>query len=445
MNVNSFEMEMQADQQATDYLEITNTGDPGSVLNFDIFWQAGSPPPPAADKSVAGSNLTCNPEFYVPDYTMDLICTVHNASPDGEWLTRVTLDFPTGATVNSSTNFVGGSAGNLVTNGSTGNGVIVIWNGDTGPPDYNGVVGPGESATATVNVSYGAALSGPQVLFYTITGDEQGASPHVTSGYIILEQGSPPLTVTVPNGGERWPVGDNVDITWDTSASFTEVKIDLSRNGGGSWETLTASTDNDGSYSWMVSAPVSNLCLVRISNLDGSINDTSDAVFSIYEPVMWLTASPTEGSCPQGETEVIELSIDSSGMSDGTYYAELVVTHNAVGSPDVVPITLVVMTETGIEQEMPFFFALGGNYPNPFNPRTTIAFALPQAGEARIEVLDLQGKLVRTLQAGRLEAGPHSVQWDGCDSNQRPVAAGTYIARLRTGEHEATTKMLLAK
>lgn len=72
------------------------------------------------------------------------------------------------------------------------------------------------------------------------------------------------------------------------------------------------------------------------------------------------------------------------------------------------------------------------NYPNPFNPQTTIAFSLAAAGPARLSIYDVAGRRVQTLVAGVLPAGSQTVEWDGSDTTGRSAASGTYIYRLET-------------
>ncbi len=90
-------------------------------------------------------------------------------------------------------------------------------------------------------------------------------------------------------------------------------------------------------------------------------------------------------------------------------------------------------------------FALLGNEPNPFNPKTTIRFDLPQAQVARVAVYALDGRLVRTLLSESLAAGSHAVEWNGTDQRGCAVASGTYFCRIEAGSSSATRKMLLAK
>jgi len=76
-------------------------------------------------------------------------------------------------------------------------------------------------------------------------------------------------------------------------------------------------------------------------------------------------------------------------------------------------------------------FALEPNYPNPFNPSTTIRYQLPESGSVHLEIFDVVGQKVRTLIAEVQPAGMHQVLWDSRDDSSRPVAAGVYFYRLQ--------------
>ena len=75
----------------------------------------------------------------------------------------------------------------------------------------------------------------------------------------------------------------------------------------------------------------------------------------------------------------------------------------------------------------------------------SISFSLPSAGEARLEVYNVQGRLVKTLVEGQLEAGVHQVVWDGTDASGSQVATGVYMYRLTAGDRVETRKMSLVK
>ncbi len=88
---------------------------------------------------------------------------------------------------------------------------------------------------------------------------------------------------------------------------------------------------------------------------------------------------------------------------------------------------------------------LNQNSPNPFNPTTTIAFGLPEAGPVTLRVYDLAGRLVRTLLAETADAGDHQVVWDGADDLGHPAASGVYFCRLKAGKVLLRAKLVLLK
>ena len=95
---------------------------------------------------------------------------------------------------------------------------------------------------------------------------------------------------------------------------------------------------------------------------------------------------------------------------------------------------------------LPKEFALGSNFPNPFNPSTTIPVAVPRNSTLVLIVYTILGEEVRTLFAGSLEPGHHWFVWDGCNARGRPVSSGVYLIRLTTdGGQRFTGKMLLTK
>jgi hypothetical protein len=83
--------------------------------------------------------------------------------------------------------------------------------------------------------------------------------------------------------------------------------------------------------------------------------------------------------------------------------------------------------------------------PNPFNPRTTIAYQLEQDSNVRLAVYDLRGREVRTLVAASKQAGRHTITWDGTDTAGRPAASGIYLLRLNAAGAVDQAKVLLAK
>jgi hypothetical protein len=88
---------------------------------------------------------------------------------------------------------------------------------------------------------------------------------------------------------------------------------------------------------------------------------------------------------------------------------------------------------------------LGDAYPNPFNPATTIEFAVPTNGHATITVLNTQGQVVNTLVNEFVSAGTYRTTWDGMNVNGDLAAGGLYFYRLQVGDHEVTKKMTFLK
>lgn len=97
------------------------------------------------------------------------------------------------------------------------------------------------------------------------------------------------------------------------------------------------------------------------------------------------------------------------------------------------------------DEEPPAAFSIVGNYPNPFNPTTTIEFSLEKQGDVSLDIFNITGQKVCTLESSVMAPGTHSVVWNGRDGNGIPVSSGVYICRLKMGAALETRPMLLAK
>ena len=97
-------------------------------------------------------------------------------------------------------------------------------------------------------------------------------------------------------------------------------------------------------------------------------------------------------------------------------------------------------------QTRPEAFALSNNYPNPFNPATTIQYALPQAADVKLTVYNVAGQVVRTLVAEHQNAGRYTVEWDAANDSGHGLSSGMYFYRLQAGgEFREVKKMMLLK
>jgi hypothetical protein len=88
---------------------------------------------------------------------------------------------------------------------------------------------------------------------------------------------------------------------------------------------------------------------------------------------------------------------------------------------------------------------LKSNYPNPFNPSTTIAFDIAKPGNVKIEVFNIKGQKVKTIANELFEKGSHKVVWNGLDNNSSQVSSGIYFYRMTTDGYSSTKKMIMIK
>ncbi len=93
----------------------------------------------------------------------------------------------------------------------------------------------------------------------------------------------------------------------------------------------------------------------------------------------------------------------------------------------------------------PAVMSLEQNFPNPFNPVTTIMFSLPEKGDIHLAIFDVSGRLVKTLHDGVMDAGKYKATWDGRSDAGRVVSSGVYFCKLVTADKVAETKMVLLK
>ncbi|MCH8837472.1 MAG: T9SS type A sorting domain-containing protein, partial [Candidatus Marinimicrobia bacterium] len=157
----------------------------------------------------------------------------------------------------------------------------------------------------------------------------------------------------------------------------------------------------------------------------------------------WVDSRVTIDSySPEDEYGYKALTVDLIGLKSGFSNAAYVLV-------DECPPWLCKQLAGELEA-IPEVYALGNNYPNPFNPSTTIQYGLPQASRVRLTIYDLMGKKVYAHSAVE-EAGYWQMKWQGKNHSGQAVPSGVYIYRLvaistANGSHfTATRKMLLLK
>jgi hypothetical protein len=94
---------------------------------------------------------------------------------------------------------------------------------------------------------------------------------------------------------------------------------------------------------------------------------------------------------------------------------------------------------------LPEQFSVSRNYPNPFNPETTIHYELPEDASVSVRVFDLMGREVKTLTDVQMSAGRYDAKWDGTNQFGNAVSSGMYFIRVQAGEFSAVRKMTLMR
>ena len=124
-------------------------------------------------------------------------------------------------------------------------------------------------------------------------------------------------------------------------------------------------------------------------------------------------------------------------VATGPSFAELATL--AEGAP------LAVHARIKDQAVVPAEFRLEPNYPNPFNPYTTIYFQLPRQEAVRLVIYDLRGNLVTVLLDDELQPGRYQCIWDGTDFRDQRVANGIYLYAMTSAEFRAVRKMIFMK
>ncbi len=110
------------------------------------------------------------------------------------------------------------------------------------------------------------------------------------------------------------------------------------------------------------------------------------------------------------------------------------------GDPNSIPVNVEIVNDA-----LPKLFYLGNNYPNPFNPTTTIIFTIPETENTRLEIFNSLGELVITLIDGSLSQGEYKIEWNGKTELGEVSPSGIYFYRLISGEKSMIKKMALTR
>jgi subtilisin-like proprotein convertase family protein len=210
-----------------------------------------------------------------------------------------------------------------------------------------------------------------------------------------------------------------IDVEMGTPHGFTETESLLQEVVGGGIFTQEFTLESDGACNWTYDIEV----------IAGN----------------WLTVSPSQGLIAAGNSADIVVTFNTNGLQFGVYTGELEISHNGMDGRITIPVTLDLATPADPGRTLPNEFALHGNYPNPFNGYTDIAFDLPVAGPVNIAVYNLLGQQVATLLNDTRAAGFHKINWNARSDQGQELTTGLYFLRVNMGGRNFVSKMVLAR
>jgi hypothetical protein len=295
----------------------------------------------------------------------------------------------------------------------------------------------------------------------TFTQDDQ-FNPQITSlqdgGFVVCwesdyQDGSSRGIYGQRYAADGTKAGEEFRVNTYTQSSQGSPKIALLQNGGFvfCWTSYGQDGSEKGIYAkrFPASPLVHQLIPFQLlsPNFDMTVN-TTEPVLVWQQPSSQIVCYPWElkykiyyDTNPDfSSPEIREIDQDTTitleNLQPGATYFWKVLAKNIAGDSLWSSNTnafFVSHTATKVEREaeaVPDEFMLYQNYPNPFNPTTTISYELPLAGQVVIKIYDIDGRLVKVIANVQQPEGTHSIQWDGTDFNEHPVAAGVYICRL---------------
>jgi hypothetical protein len=148
-------------------------------------------------------------------------------------------------------------------------------------------------------------------------------------------------------------------------------------------------------------------------------------------------------SIPAGNNGIFTIGLNLSETTN--YNGNITITSNDVNNPSQTVQLHITTVANEDDTVIPTVTSLDGNYPNPFNPTTTIRFGVKEPGLVSINIYNLKGQLVRTLVDENKKAGFHSIAWNGIDNFGKSVSSGVYMYRMQTTGFHQTRKMMLMK
>lgn len=184
-----------------------------------------------------------------------------------------------------------------------------------------------------------------------------------------------------------------------------------------------------------------------------SESETNHAGYNILRSEVRELSSATlinNGMINQGTangSQMNYLYTDTEVATQGTYYYWLESVSLNGACEYFGPLNVTISTggdQPGIPN-IPVETTLLTAFPNPFNPSTNLRYSMKEAGDARIDIYNSKGQLMKTYSASHNQAGYYQIYWDGHDLNGQLASTGVYFYRMTSGNYASTKKMVLTK
>jgi hypothetical protein len=206
------------------------------------------------------------------------------------------------------------------------------------------------------------------------------------------------------------------------------VRVDFAKRVA-DWDFTHAQIDNEAKT--VILGLISELVNIR-PNADMKVSASGDT------KIADLVFKVAEGKVPQFSTFTTE----SPGHELTFIYNQEIEGKLQVQS--VLPEFEVNVDYKGGAEQLPTVYALSQNFPNPFNPSTSFALSLPEASDYSIRIFNITGQAVKSY-SGHLEAGIHTIVWDGRNEQGSSVASGVYFYKAEASGFAETRKMMMLK
>jgi|SaaInl7_200m_RNA_FD_contig_31_918964_length_2633_multi_19_in_0_out_0_1 hypothetical protein len=209
-----------------------------------------------------------------------------------------------------------------------------------------------------------------------------------------------------------------------------------------------ASNDINGDGQLGIADAVKLILMAAEDNTQACIDRNGDFVYDIKDVIKLIAdiwASSSTMLAGTGGVELIHTQVELT--ADQIQYIESVIETLELTSEQAAAFQVALFGDGSGLSSLPKAFSLAQNSPNPFNPSTTIKFAVAEgkAGQVSLKVYDVRGRLVRSLVDGSKESGDYTVFWDGTNENGQKVSSGVYFYRMVTGSFMQTRKMVILK